>query len=99
MSDLSLPVFGKRVEIEEDIIPAVKSLVKNLGIDGSLQDATYIILKPNYVISEGWHNGPTTSPLVIEAMIQYIQDLNDTAKIAVGEGGFTHETRQAFENN
>ena len=95
----SIPVFGSRVFDEADIIPVVRSMVKNLGVDDILQHATYIILKPNYVISNEWHTGTTTSPLLVEAMIQYIQDVNGHARVVVGEGGFTHETMQAFENN
>ncbi|HME53566.1 MAG TPA: DUF362 domain-containing protein [Candidatus Lokiarchaeia archaeon] len=93
------PVFGSRVFAEQDIIPAVQALVKNLHVDEVLQHAAYVILKPNYVVSNEWHTGTTTSPLLIEAMILYIRGVAGNARIAVGEGGFTYETRQAFENN
>jgi len=96
---MPFPVLGTRVTAEQDIIPAVQSMVKRLDIDDILQHASYIILKPNYVISSEWHSGTTTSPLLVEAMIQYVQGVTGDARIAVGEGGFTYETRQAFENN
>lgn len=95
----SFPIFGSRVISENNIIPALQSLVKNLDVDDILQRVKYIILKPNYVISNEWHSGTTTSPLLIEAIIQYIQGVTKNARISIGEGGFTHETRQAFENN
>nr|MDO8108723.1 DUF362 domain-containing protein [Candidatus Sigynarchaeota archaeon] len=92
-------VFGDHVSDMKDVPEAMHSLIKRLDIDGILQHVKDIILKPNYVIAEDWHQGNTTSPLVIESVIQYVKAASPRARVTIGEGGFTNETNRSFEIN
>jgi uncharacterized protein (DUF362 family) len=92
-------VLAARVTQEADIHDAVFSIVKMTGVDGTLNRARHVVLKPNFVIAEDWHNGTVTSSPVIMSTAAYVRAVNPAARITVGEGGFTTQTAEAFERN
>ncbi|MBN2149943.1 MAG: DUF362 domain-containing protein [Candidatus Lokiarchaeota archaeon] len=92
-------VFATCVTREEAIEDAVHSIVKMLGVEDALKRARHVVLKPNFVVAEDWHNGTVTSTPVIMAAAAYIRGVAPGARITVGEGGFTSQTAEAFERN
>ncbi len=92
-------VFASLVVREEAIHDAVFSIAKLLGVDGTLKRARNVVLKPNFVVAEDWHQGTVTSTPVIMAVAAYVRTVNPAARITVGEGGFTTQTEEAFERN
>lgn len=83
------------IDIQENTF----SILDELKAGESLQDPQFIIIKPNYVIAEHYSKGNTTNPKLLEAIIQYIRQYNDHARVAIGEGGFTNDTGKAFKVN
>ncbi len=92
-------VFASLVVREEAIHDAVFSIAKLLGVDGTLKRARNVVLKPNFVVAEDWHQGTVTSTPVIMAVAAYVRTVNPAARITIGEGGFTTQTEEAFERN
>jgi uncharacterized protein (DUF362 family) len=92
-------VFATKVAKETDIREAVFSIAKMTGSDGNLQRARHVVLKPNFVVAEDWRNGTVTSTPVIMSVAAYVRSVNPTARITVGEGGFTTQTAVAFDRN
>ncbi|MEX2683353.1 MAG: DUF362 domain-containing protein [Candidatus Sigynarchaeota archaeon] len=92
-------VYAARVPSESAIHDGFLSIVKSLHVDGTLKAARHVVLKPNFVVAEDWHNGTVTSTPVILAAASYIRAVNPAARITVGEGGFTTQTTEAFERN
>ncbi len=92
-------VFAARIMREAAIQEALFSIVKMLGVDDVLKRARHVVLKPNFVVAEDWHNGTVTSTPVIMAAAAYLRSVSPDARITVGEGGFTTQTVEAFERN
>ncbi|NMC04886.1 MAG: DUF362 domain-containing protein [Candidatus Lokiarchaeota archaeon] len=92
-------VFATKVSVEDDIHDAIFSIARQTGRDETLRRARHVVLKPNFVVSEDWHNGTVTSTPVILAVAAYVRAVNPAARITIGDGGFTSQTTDAFERN
>nr|MDO8083931.1 DUF362 domain-containing protein [Candidatus Sigynarchaeum springense] len=92
-------VHATSVSSDAAIQDAFFSIVKPLGIDETVRLARHVVLKPNYVVAEDWHNGTVTSTPIIMAAAAYVRSINPDARITIGEGGFTTQTTEAFERN
>ena len=99
MNENNVDVFGRNIPQEDAIFDSIGSLMDSVEDEDSLKKSKYIILKPNYVVADHWTTGNTTCPIILEALIDYIQEKLPNAELAVGEGGFTRLTKKAFKVN
>ncbi len=92
-------VYIEHAPDEHAVEALTTSLMSKLGASNEITRAKYIIVKPNYVVADHWTTGNTTCPAVLDAIVCFIKSANPDARVAIGEGGFTHLTQEAFRVN
>lgn len=78
-------------------IKMIKELLNNINLASQLDPGMNIALKPNLVLASPAHEGATTSPLIVEGIIQYLKEHN-LKSISIIEGSWVGDrTSQAFK--
>lgn len=75
----------------------VKELLQAMNLHRDIDPGLRVALKPNLVVARPAHEGATTSPLIAEAIIQYLLD-HGHKNIAIMEGSWVGDrTARAFK--
>ncbi|MCG8484535.1 MAG: DUF362 domain-containing protein, partial [Clostridia bacterium] len=75
----------------------VKALLEDAKIENEIEKNALIGLKPNLVIAKKAHSGATTTPEIVEGVIEYLQEKGRN-NIVVMEGSWVGEgTNRAFK--
>lgn len=75
----------------------IKELLSKIRIADELNSGMKIALKPNLVLAKPASQGATTSPLIVEGLIQYLQEHN-LKNIVIIEGSWIGDsTRRAYK--
>lgn len=78
-------------------IRMIKELLNNMDLASQLSPDMKIALKPNLVLASPAHEGATTSPLLVEGIIQYLKEHN-IKDISIIEGSWVGDrTFRAFK--
>lgn len=74
----------------------VKDLLNNMELAGQLHSQMHVAIKPNLVVAKEASQGATTTPAVIEGIIEYLQ-ANGIKNISIMEGSWVgDDTKRAF---
>ncbi len=75
----------------------IKELLNSIQLASQLDSGMKIALKPNLVLARPSHEGATTSPLIVEGIIQYLKEHN-LNNISIIEGSWVgDQTSRAFK--
>ena len=75
----------------------IKEILNNINLADQLDPGMSIALKPNLVLARPSHEGATTSPLIVEGIIQYLLEHN-LKSISIMEGSWVGDrTSRAFQ--
>lgn len=75
----------------------IKKLLNSIQLASQLDPGMNIALKPNLVLARPSHEGATTSPLIVEGIIQYLKEHN-LNNIYIMEGSWVgDQTSRAFK--
>ncbi|MDL2236588.1 DUF362 domain-containing protein [Christensenellaceae bacterium OttesenSCG-928-K19] len=81
----------------EDVKPMVKELLEKARLAEGIQPGALIGMKPNLVVARPCQEGATTSPEIVAALIEYLQE-NGHKNLLILEGSWIGDsTRRAFK--
>ncbi|MCS4541009.1 MAG: DUF362 domain-containing protein [Euryarchaeota archaeon] len=76
---------------DENIYNATLKALNLIRASKLLSDNDKVLIKPNYILAKRPETGITTDPKVVEAIIDYLQQLG-IDNITIGEGGWSEST-------